>query len=69
VAQRIAGIRGIVDEFDGVTDVGPTYDVDVDARRAALAAHRHWAETRQARIAAARADTRARAAALRQTAS
>ncbi|MBX3027965.1 efflux RND transporter permease subunit [bacterium] len=37
VAARISPIPGVVDEFDGVTAVGPTYDVDVDARRAALA--------------------------------
>src|SRR6185436_10563274 len=36
IAERIQAIPGIVDEFDGVTAIGPTYDVDVDARRAAL---------------------------------
>ena len=37
VRERIASIPGVVDSFDGVTAIGPTYDVDVDARRAALA--------------------------------
>jgi argininosuccinate lyase len=40
----------------------------IEARQAALAAHRHWAETRRARIDAAHADTRARAAALQPAA-
>lgn len=37
VAERIGAVPGIVDEFDGVTAIGPTYDVEVDGRRAALA--------------------------------
>lgn len=50
VTERIASIPGIADEFDGVTDIGPTYDVAVDARRAALAgldaaSVQHWLET------------------------
>ena len=50
VGKRIAAIPGVVDEFDGITEVGPTYDVEVDARRAALAgldaaAVQHWLET------------------------
>jgi multidrug efflux pump subunit AcrB len=50
VARRIAAIPGVVDEFDGITEVGPTYDVLVDPRRAALAgldagAVQHWLET------------------------
>src|SRR5262249_51624656 len=32
----IKEIQGIVDDFDGITEVGPTYQVDVDERRANL---------------------------------
>ena len=50
VAGRIAAVPGVVDAFDGITEVGPTYDVDVDGRRAALAgldagSVQHWLET------------------------
>lgn len=50
VAGRIADVSGVVDEFNGITEVGPTYDVDVDARRAALvgldaAAVQQWLQT------------------------
>jgi multidrug efflux pump subunit AcrB len=50
IAERIQAIPGVVDEFDGVTAIGPTYDVDVDARRAALAgldasAVQHWLQS------------------------
>ncbi len=37
VASRIASVPGVVDVFDGITQVGPTYDIAVDARRSALA--------------------------------
>ncbi len=37
VGKRLAAIPGVVDVFDGVTVIGPTYDIDIDARRAALA--------------------------------
>ena len=48
--QIIAAIPGIADNFDGVTQVGPTYQVDVDeqqAKRAGLdtGAVQHWLET------------------------
>jgi multidrug efflux pump subunit AcrB len=50
VAERIATVDGVVDVFDGITTIGPTFDVDVDARRAAVAgldtaAIQHWLET------------------------
>ncbi|MFN8640672.1 MAG: efflux RND transporter permease subunit [Candidatus Binatia bacterium] len=50
LAARIRDLDGVVDEFDGITTIGPTYDVDVDGRRAALAgldaaAVQHWLET------------------------
>jgi multidrug efflux pump subunit AcrB len=50
VTRRIADIPGVVDEFDGITEVGPTYDILVDPRRAALVgfdagAVQHWLET------------------------
>lgn len=50
VAARIAAVPGVVDDFDGITEVGPTYDIAVDARRAALAGLdaetvQHWLET------------------------
>ena len=32
----IAGVPGIVDNFDGITPVGPTYQVTVDEQRANL---------------------------------
>lgn len=46
----IAAVPGIVDNFDGVTAIGPTYEVNVDelrARRAGIGADmvRHWVET------------------------
>jgi CzcA family heavy metal efflux pump len=46
----IAAIPGIVDNFDGITQVGPTYQVDVDERRANLVgltadAVQRWLET------------------------
>ena len=46
----IAAIPGIADNFDGVTQVGPTYQVDVDeqqVKRAGLdtGAVQHWLET------------------------
>lgn len=46
----IATVPGIVDNFDGITAVGPTYRVDVDEQRANLvglnaAAVQHWLET------------------------
>lgn len=46
----IAPIPGVVDNFDGITAVGPTYRVDVDERRVNLvglnaAAVQHWLET------------------------
>ncbi|MEO8602350.1 MAG: efflux RND transporter permease subunit [bacterium] len=49
-ARRIAAVPGIVDAFDGIIEVGPTYDVNVDTRRAALvgldtAVVQHWVET------------------------
>jgi CzcA family heavy metal efflux pump len=50
VAARIAAVPGVVDVFDGITEVGPTYDIDVDARRGAVAgldadAVQHWLTT------------------------
>jgi CzcA family heavy metal efflux pump len=36
-AARVAAVPGAADVFDGLTEIGPTYDVAVDARRAALA--------------------------------
>jgi hypothetical protein len=33
----LAGVPGVVDEFDGITEVGPTYQVEVEERGAALA--------------------------------
>ena len=47
VTERLATVDGVVDEFDGITTIGPTYAVDVDARGAALvgldaAAVQHW---------------------------
>jgi len=49
-ARRIGAVRGVADEFAGITEVGPTYDVLVDPRRAALAGLdagtvQHWLET------------------------
>ena len=48
--QLIGAVPGIVDQFSGITEVGPTYEVDVDPRRAALAgrdasAVQQWLET------------------------
>ena len=50
VNALIAGVPGIVDNFDGITPVGPTYRVDVDEQRANLlglnaTAVQHWLET------------------------
>ena len=50
VAQRLAAVPGVVDEFDGITEVGPTYQVEVDERRSAMAGIdaalvRQWLET------------------------
>jgi len=50
VDRLIAGVPGIVDNFDGITPVGPTYRIDVDEQRANLlglnaAAVQHWLET------------------------
>lgn len=50
VNALVAPIPGVVDNFDGITAVGPTYRVDVDERRANLiglnaAAIQHWLET------------------------
>ncbi|MDX2170412.1 MAG: efflux RND transporter permease subunit [Deltaproteobacteria bacterium] len=36
-AQRIAAVPGAADVFAGLTEIGPTYEVAVDARRAARA--------------------------------
>jgi CzcA family heavy metal efflux pump len=46
----IASIPGVVDRFDGITEVGPTFQVEIDDRRAALAGLdaalvQHWLET------------------------
>ena len=46
----IAGVPGVVDNFDGITPVGPTYQIDVDEQRANLLglnadAVQHWLET------------------------
>ena len=46
----IAAVPGIVDNFDGITPAGPTYQIEVDeqrARRAGLNADlvQHWVET------------------------
>lgn len=46
----IASIPGIVDSFDGITEVGPTYRIEVDERRAKLigldaATVQRWVET------------------------
>jgi CzcA family heavy metal efflux pump len=35
--RLIENVPGIVDNFDGITEIGPTYEVDVDERRARLA--------------------------------
>ena len=48
--QLLGTVPGIVDQFDGITEVGPTYDIHVDARRAAAAgldasAVQRWLET------------------------
>lgn len=48
--QLISAVPGIVDPFNGITEVGPTYEVDVDARRGALvgqdaSAVQQWLET------------------------
>jgi CzcA family heavy metal efflux pump len=50
VNALIGSIPGIVDNFDGITPVGPTYRVDVDEQRANLlglnaTAVQHWLET------------------------
>jgi CzcA family heavy metal efflux pump len=50
VNALIAGVPGIVDNFDGVTTIGPTYRVDVDEQRANLlglnaTVVQHWLET------------------------
>ncbi|MFI5364078.1 MAG: efflux RND transporter permease subunit [Candidatus Binatia bacterium] len=47
---QIASIPGVVDTFDGITPVGPTYQVDVDEQRANLTgltadAVQRWLET------------------------
>jgi CzcA family heavy metal efflux pump len=46
----IAQVSGVVDNFDGITAVGPTYQIDVDEQRAALLGLtadgvQHWLET------------------------
>ena len=46
----VASVPGIVDSFDGITAVGPTYHVDVDERRVNLVGLnatgvQHWLET------------------------
>jgi len=48
--QLLAQVPGIVDNFDGITEVGPTYQVDIDEQRAnllGLSAEtvQHWLET------------------------
>ncbi|HVO23834.1 MAG TPA: efflux RND transporter permease subunit [Candidatus Margulisiibacteriota bacterium] len=48
--QLIAGVPGVVDNFDGITPVGPTYRIDVDEQRANLlglnaTTVQHWLET------------------------
>jgi CzcA family heavy metal efflux pump len=50
VNTLIVQVPGLVDNFDGVTEVGPTYQVDVDEQRANLLgltadAVQHWLET------------------------
>ncbi len=48
--DAIAAVPGVVDNFDGITQVGPTYQVDVDEQRATLVgltadAVQRWLET------------------------
>jgi len=48
--RRVAAVPGAADVFDGIVEVGPTYQVDVDARRAAQVGLdagmvQHWLET------------------------
>ena len=50
VDALVAGVPGIVDNFDGITPVGPTYRIDVDEQRANLlglnaTVVQHWLET------------------------
>jgi CzcA family heavy metal efflux pump len=35
IEQQLSAIPGIVDSFNGITELGPSYDVDVDPRRVA----------------------------------
>jgi CzcA family heavy metal efflux pump len=50
VEELIGAVPGVVDQFNGITEVGPTYEVAVDPRRVALAgrdtsAVQQWLET------------------------
>ncbi|HVM96752.1 MAG TPA: efflux RND transporter permease subunit, partial [Candidatus Acidoferrales bacterium] len=50
VNALVGGVPGIVDQFDGITEIGPTFEVNVDEREARLAglsadAIQRWLDT------------------------